>query len=73
MEDRKEFLALVGQRIKAERILANLSQQQVASFCDFEKSHMSRLESGKTNPTIFTLRKVCLALKTNISSITHGL
>ena len=65
----EEFLAEIGRRIKKQRKAANLSQQQLASMCDFEKSNMSRLESGKSNPTLITLRKVCLALNTNVCTI----
>jgi len=32
-------------------------------MCDFEKSNMSRLEAGNTNPTIYTLYKISLALE----------
>jgi transcriptional regulator with XRE-family HTH domain len=73
MEDHKVFLVQLGQRIKQERVLAKLSQQQLAVKCDFEKSNMSRLEAGKTNPSILTLKKVCSALDKSISEITLGL
>ncbi|MDX2000980.1 MAG: helix-turn-helix transcriptional regulator [Chitinophagales bacterium] len=73
MKEQKEFLAQLGKRIRQERMQAKLSQQQLAGKCDFEKSNMSRLEAGKVNPSILTLRKVCLGLNTSISDITLGL
>ncbi len=41
----------------------NISQQDLASKCNFEKSNMSRLEKGNANATLSTLEKVCNALQ----------
>lgn len=38
-----------------------MSQQELASICDFEKSNMSRIEAGNTNPTFITLCKIAKA------------
>ncbi|WP_140484974.1 helix-turn-helix domain-containing protein [Flavobacterium sp. GSA192] len=53
----------VGKRIQQIRIEKNLSQQDLAALCNFEKSNMSRLENGNANATLSTLEKVCDALK----------
>ncbi|WP_017498802.1 MULTISPECIES: helix-turn-helix domain-containing protein [unclassified Flavobacterium] len=53
----------VGKRIQEIRIEKNISQQELASKCNFEKSNMSRLENGNSNATLSTLEKVCDALQ----------
>jgi transcriptional regulator with XRE-family HTH domain len=53
----------VGKRIQEIRIEKNISQQELAAKCNFEKSNMSRLEKGNANATLSTLEKVCDALQ----------
>lgn len=63
----QEFQKKLGNRIKAMRENKGISQQELASMCDFEKSNMSRIEAGRTNPTIGTLLKISYALNINIT------
>jgi len=53
----------VGKRIQEIRIEKNITQQDLAAKCNFEKSNMSRLEKGNANATLSTLEKVCDALQ----------
>ncbi|MHC0448203.1 helix-turn-helix domain-containing protein [Flavobacterium sp. 3-218] len=53
----------VGKRIVEIRNQKKISQQELASKCNFEKSNMSRLEKGNVNATLSTLEKVCDALQ----------
>ena len=39
----------IGKKIKEIRELKDISQQDLAARCNFEKSNMSRLEAGKVN------------------------
>ena len=43
--DNSKFLKALGGRIKALRSDQNISQQELAGVCDFEKANMSRIES----------------------------
>ena len=61
MTDAK-FLNTLGRRIKEIRTKKGLSQTVLAIKCNFEKASMSRIESGKTNVTVLTLKKICSAL-----------
>jgi transcriptional regulator with XRE-family HTH domain len=61
-----EFLIHLGARIKQLRMAKNISQKDLALECSFEKSSMSRIESGKTNITILTLCKIGNALQADI-------
>ena len=60
--EKQELLKFLGDNIKRIREEKGVSQQELASRCNFEKSNMSRIESGNTNPTIFTLYKISRAL-----------
>jgi transcriptional regulator with XRE-family HTH domain len=65
----EEFLVALGSRIKAIRAEKKMSQINLAAKCDFEKASMSRIESGKTNSTILTLRKISNALDVDVSDL----
>lgn len=58
MSDKKRLQKAIGQRIKELRISKNITQQDLAAACNFEKSNMARLESGNTNPTLYTMKKI---------------
>ena len=64
-----EFLKEVGARIKKIRTDKKISQIGLATKCEFEKASMSRIESGKTNSTILTLRKISNALEVDMSEL----
>lgn len=57
-----DVLVKMGERIKEIRLRRNMSQNDLAIECDFEKASMSRIESGQANPTVRTLYKICKAL-----------
>ncbi len=59
----------VGKRIQEIRVEKNISQQDLAARCNFEKSNMSRLEAGRANATISTLEIVAKALEVNIKEL----
>lgn len=66
MTDSK-FLTTLGARIKALRVAKEMTQNDLANRCDFEKASMSRIEAGKTNITILTLHKISRALDIEIT------
>lgn len=59
----------IGNRIKILRESKNMSQQDLADLCNFDKGDMSKIESGKANPTIKTLLKISLALEVKIGEL----
>jgi transcriptional regulator with XRE-family HTH domain len=71
--EHKEQLKKLGARIKSVRMEMGLSQQELAALIEYEKSHMSRLESGGTNPTYLTLMKIATGLKISMSDLLDGL
>jgi len=63
----EKFLLTIGAKVKQIRLAKNITQIKLATDCDFDKASMSRIESGQTNPTVLTLRKLSKALNVNIS------
>lgn len=59
----------IGLNIKRIRESKNITQQELAYRCDFEKSNLSRIESGKTNITIKNLWKISKALEVDITEL----
>ena len=64
-----EISKKIGQKIKSLRLEQKISQQDLAAACNFEKSNLARIESGRTNPTVGTLAKICHALNVPISKL----
>jgi transcriptional regulator with XRE-family HTH domain len=65
----KKFLTALGSRIRNTRTKKGLSLSELAYMCEFEKASLSRIELGKTNTTVLTLRKICKALDINIGEL----
>jgi transcriptional regulator with XRE-family HTH domain len=66
---KEELQISIGNRIKLLRESKGVSQQDLAAMCNFEKGNMSRLEAGRTNPTITTLYKISQALDVKITDL----
>lgn len=64
-----QILKKIGTHIKEIRELKGISQQDLASNCNFEKANMSRIEAGRTNFTISTLYKISQELEITISEL----
>lgn len=57
---------LIGYRIKELRInKLGISQEKLANFLKWDRTFLSRVESGKQNITIDSLEKVCKVLNVN--------
>ena len=59
----------IGNRIRILRESKGISQQNLAAVCNFEKANLSRIEAGRTNPTISTLYKISQALGTTLTEL----
>ncbi|MNT25711.1 anaerobic benzoate catabolism transcriptional regulator [compost metagenome] len=68
--EKSDFQKALGKRIRQLREEKNLSQAELSALCNFEKSNMNRIESGKTSPSSYTLYKISLGLEVKLSSIT---
>lgn len=63
LETPQEIIDKIGLRIKHLRNEKGLSQLDLSTACDMEKTSISRIEAGRTNFTIKTLIKIANALE----------
>ena len=69
MADKEKLQIAIGKRVRTLREEKNLSQQELAALCTFEKSNLSRLEAGGTNPTLYTLKKIAESLEVSLKEL----
>lgn len=66
--EKSVFLKIIGIRIRKVRLAKNLTQLDLVSRIEGEvdPTNISRIESGRTNPTIFTLHKLADAMEISL-------
>ncbi len=58
---------LIGYRIKELRInKMNLTQDEFSKLLNWDRTYLSRVESGKQNMTVESLEKVCEVLEISL-------
>lgn len=57
---------LLGARIKELRKQCGISQDQLAERIDIDPKHVSRIEVGRSYPSLDTLEKIALALNVEL-------
>jgi transcriptional regulator with XRE-family HTH domain len=62
----KATKVLLGERIRELRKARGLTQEQLAELVEVEQKHVSRLELGKSYPTIERLEKIAEALNVQL-------
>ena len=65
--DKQQIINIIGKKICYYRKLKGFSQLDLAAIVNIEKSNLSRLENGRTNPTISTLVDICNALNIDLT------
>ena len=60
---------LLGERIRELRKSRGFTQEQFAELIEVEQKHVSRIELGKSFPTIERLEKISLALNVTLRDI----
>ncbi|WP_432727553.1 helix-turn-helix transcriptional regulator [Variovorax sp. W6] len=59
----------LGQSLKALRIARDLSQEQLAGEAEVDRTLLSRIERGVSNPSLLTLSVICYCLKITLSEL----
>ena len=69
--DKSELLKNVGKKIQEIRISKGLSQVDLVGKIagNIDTTNISRIESGRTNPTIYTLYRISEALEIPLSQL----
>ena len=58
--------SLIGINVRKYRLEKGLSQNDLAFQSELDRSYISDIELGKSNPTILTLQKISRALELEI-------
>ncbi len=71
--EKAEILKLVGKRIKYLRESKGISQVELVGRMqgEIDPTNISRIESGRTNPTLFTLFRLAEALEVEITELVN--
>jgi transcriptional regulator with XRE-family HTH domain len=64
---------ILGERIRRQRRKIGLNQENLALLADVDRSHMSSIETGKTDPGVWTLTRIAGVLGTTSSQLLWGL
>lgn len=67
--EKEDFLKKIGENIVRLRNKRGLRQIDLAIELNIDDSSLRRIESGRTNPTIITLKKIADVLEVNLSEI----
>lgn len=73
MKEREKYSKALGKRIRALRESKNISIKEFESLENSIDRHaLSRIENGKVTPSIYTLYKICQALKITQTELLNG-
>lgn len=59
----------LGKKIRRARLRLGLSQSEFGEAIGWDKSQVSRLENGKSSPTLASLRRIAIALGEKIEEL----
>ena len=65
----EQLLKDIGEKIKSLRIQSGKTQQQIADIVGIEESALRRIEGGRTNPTVKTLKRLSIALEISLHDV----
>src|SRR6476646_5384874 len=69
--DEKILLAAVAARIRAHRLAAGLSQEELADLAKLSRSHISKVENPNSDLQLITLVRLARALKIPLSELVN--
>ncbi len=58
-----------GMRVRQLRLAAGLTQEDLAHRCGLFRTYMSRIETGRANPTLTMVDALATSLKVPIASL----
>lgn len=65
----KDLLIIFGNRLRKIRLSKDISQTELATICKFEKSTLSKIESGQVNISYYTLYRISVGLEVSICKL----
>ena len=65
----KSTLVKFGEKVRAERLKQNLSQEELAAKAGVHRTYIGMIERAEKNITLENIEKIAKALKINLSDI----
>ena len=65
----EDSLASLGGRVRAVRVRAGMTQQELGDACGLDRTYISAVERGKQNLSVGALLKISQALETPMSEL----
>ncbi len=72
-EQKQQTRERIGQRVKALRLLADLSQDELAQRAGLQRTHIGRIEGGKYAVTLEVIQAIAEALGMTVDIIDPAL
>jgi len=71
--DKSEILKKIGKRIKEVRLQKGISQADLVGKMDgnIDPTNISRIEAGRTNPTVITLFRIAEAMDMKLADLVN--
>lgn len=63
------FLKQIGSRIKTIRQSKGITVRRLGELCDLDYANLSRMESGKQNILVLTLKNIADALEIDVKEL----
>ena len=70
---RSKTSKILGETIRAERIKAGLSQEQLAEKADLARNYIGNIERAEYKVTVETLARIAKALNLRVSNLTRNI
>ncbi len=65
----KEYSKKLGENLKKIRIMKGITQTEIAKKLDVNRSFVSNIENGKTNPTLSTITNLADVLGISVNEL----
>ena len=62
----------LGEKLVKIRKQKSLSQDDLSSICDVDRTYIARIENGKANPSFKVLMKIARGLRIKVSKLLEG-
>lgn len=69
---KEKFLIEFGKHIRALRKEHGLTSSELGHKMEIERFHVSRLENGKVNPTLTTIKRLARSFDMEVSEFMQG-
>ncbi len=73
LEEKLKLQKQFGKHLIKLRESKGMTAAELARSCFMERSNIARLETGRMNPSLFVLKKLCFGLDIKLEDLLKGL